>query len=101
MVRDATHLVGQRKVAGYTLAMMCYVDGTWDGQGNDCFDWASGISMASGSDVTSYNNEDPSITPFFQLCTSSNMPSVSKEYYNLVLLPLRKEMTVHVLQVLA
>jgi hypothetical protein len=36
----------------YTLAMLCHVAETWNGQGNDFVGWASGISMTSGSDVT-------------------------------------------------
>jgi hypothetical protein len=55
------YLVG----VGHTLAMLCCVPGTWNEQGNDCFGWASGISTASDSDMTSCSNENPSITPFF------------------------------------
>jgi hypothetical protein len=51
--------------AGYTLIMRCHVDGTWNEQGDDCVGYASVIAMAPGSAVTSYSNENPSITPFF------------------------------------
>jgi hypothetical protein len=51
--------------AGYTLAMLCGVADTWNKQGNDCFGWASGISMPSGSKVTSCSNKNSSITLFF------------------------------------
>jgi hypothetical protein len=51
--------------AGYILTMLCHVVKTWDDQGRDCFRWASVISLASGSDVTSCSNEDPSITHSF------------------------------------
>jgi hypothetical protein len=51
--------------AGCLLAILCPVAGTWNGQGNDFFSWASGTSTPSCSDVTSCSNENPSITPFF------------------------------------
>jgi hypothetical protein len=51
--------------AGYTLAMPFHVVGTQNEQGKDYFSWASGISMTSGSDVTSCSNENTSITHFF------------------------------------
>jgi hypothetical protein len=38
--------------AGYTSAMLCRVDGTWNEQGNDCVGWASRILTASGLNVT-------------------------------------------------
>jgi hypothetical protein len=57
--------------------------------------------MALGSELTSWSNENPNITPFFLLRTSSNIPSILKECYNLALLPLHKEMTLSVLQILA
>jgi hypothetical protein len=57
--------------------------------------------MALGSELTSWSNENPNITPFFLLRTSSNIPSILKECYNLALLPLHKEMTLSMLQILA
>jgi hypothetical protein len=56
--------------------------------------------MAPGSDVTSYSNENPSITPFFRLRNSSNTPSILKGYHNSVLLPFWEEVTLSVLQIL-
>jgi hypothetical protein len=97
VTRGGSYLVG----VGYTLAMLCHVDGTWNEQGNDCVSCASGIATASGSDVTSCSLKNPSIHLSFRLRISSNTPSVSKEYYSLVLLPPHKEMTLSVLQILA
>jgi hypothetical protein len=51
--------------ARYTLAVLCHVANAWNEQRNDCFSWALGIPMTSGSNVTSCSNENPSITHFF------------------------------------
>jgi hypothetical protein len=61
VIKGKTHWVE----VGYTLPMLCYVAGTWNEQGNDCVGCASGFAMAPSSDVASYSNENPSITPFF------------------------------------
>jgi hypothetical protein len=96
VIRSRSHLVG----AWHTMAMLCRVAGIWNEQGNDCVGWTSGILTTSGFNVTSCSNENPSITHFLRLHTSSNTPSIPKEYYNLVLLPLHKGMTLSILQIL-
>jgi hypothetical protein len=69
MASNAMHTFGQKK--GRSVhENQCQHLGcarTPHEQGIDCVGCASGISTALGSDVTSFNNENPSIIPFFSV----------------------------------
>jgi hypothetical protein len=95
VIRGRSYLVG----AEHILTMLCCIAGT---------DKVMMVSVepqenqhASGSDVASCSKKSQSQHLSFRLRTPSNTPSIQKGYYNLVLLPLPKEVTLFNLQILA